>query len=387
MQKFETVHPSFREFLTTWDCCRDCYLGEFQIKSKDKRYLPKPEQQDIADYNQYLNRAVFHGYLQTIVHGRVGQVMRRPPQYDFDDNFSGWQRSVTSRDQSLSEVIKTGLEEVVKGGRVGFLLDRPEDGGDLNLVIYKAEDIRNWDEEGGRLTELIVSEPYIEEEIDGDSYLGKQYKVQYRVLSIEEGYYTVKIYRKDENDYRLWSEQIPTAFGDPLDFIPFVCINTSDASMDVSKPSLLDLALMNIAHYRNSADREQLLHCLAIPTPIARGIKDDEVPTSLGPRELWTFSDPSASVQLLEFSGAGDNSLRGAMEEKVEAMASLGGKLVQGTRSSVETAETARIRSASENSTLETIVTSVEKGFTRILEYTALWNNWGIDPTLELNRD
>ena len=68
-------------------------------------------------------------------------------------------------------------------------------------------------------------------------------------------------------------------------------------------------------------------------------------------------------------------------------MATIGGQLVQRHRKQVETAETARLRSASENSSLDTIVTTVEIGMTQVLERSAIWLNTNEDVKFILNRD
>jgi hypothetical protein len=75
------------------------------------------------------------------------------------------------------------------------------------------------------------------------------------------------------------------------------------------------------------------------------------------------------------------------MLEKTQMMATIGGQLVQRHRKQVETAETARLRSASENSVLDTIVSTVEIGLNQILELSAIWLNQTGDINLKLNRD
>ena len=68
-------------------------------------------------------------------------------------------------------------------------------------------------------------------------------------------------------------------------------------------------------------------------------------------------------------------------------MARIGGQLVQRHRKQVETAETARLRSASENSVLDTIVSTVEIGLNAVLELARDWMNQSSDINLVLNRD
>ena len=155
---------------------------------------------------------------------------------------------------------------------------------------------------------------------------------------------------------------------------------------------MLDLAALNISHYRNSADYEQLLHRVGVAaTFFSAGITEDEAndPSNLsvGADVRWFSSNPNAKFGILEFSGNSATAMERAMLEKTQMMATIGGQLVQRHRKQVETAETARLRSASENSVLDTIVSTVEIGLNQLLQMSAEWMSQTGDVKLSLNRD
>jgi hypothetical protein len=60
--------------------------------------------------------------------------------------------------------------------------------------------------------------------------------------------------------------------GSPIPFIPFWAFVKKRNSLTLQDPPLLDLADMNLAHYRISADYERGCHFAGLPTPIQAGL-------------------------------------------------------------------------------------------------------------------
>jgi hypothetical protein len=397
MIDIESTHPEYAIRLSEWNSCYDCYVGEGAIKNKTTTYLPKLERHDDtndgkARYADYLHRATFFGVVSTVVTGRVGQVMRIPLQGNFTPAMEVWKETMMRDKSNLTELTKRILTEVLTTGRVGLLLDRKEDGGDPYVALYRAQDIVNWDSFEDRLVRLVIKENTIVQK----ERTGKTIQViepRYRELRLNEfGLYEVALYTSIKGKYIQTELLEPTNSGQRLDSIPFQFINADTISSETSKPPLLDLAALNISHYRNSADYEQLLHRVGVAaTFFSAGITEDEANDpnnlSVGADVRWYSSNPNAKFGILEFSGNSATAMERAMLEKTQMMATIGGQLVQRHRKQVETAETARLRSASENSVLDTIVSTVEIGLNQILELSAIWLNQTGDINLKLNRD
>ena len=393
----EFPHPEYAIRLPEWNTCYDCYVGEGAIKNKTTVYLPKLERHDDtidgkARYADYLHRATFFGVVSTVITGRVGQVMRIPLQGNFTSVMEDWTETIMRDKSNLTELTKRVLTEVLTTGRVGLLLDRPEDGGDPYVALYRAQDIVNWDTVEDRLVRVVIKENTIVQK----EQTGKTIQViepRYRELRLNEfGLYEVAIYTLIKGQYVQTELLEPANSGQRIDMIPFQFINSDSISVDTSKPPLLDLAALNISHYRNSADYEQLLHRVGVAaTFFSAGITEDEANDpanlSVGADVRWFSSNPNAKFGILEFSGNSATAMERAMLEKTQMMATIGGQLVQRHRKQVETAETARLRSASENSVLDTIVSTVEIGLNQLLELSAIWLNQAGDIDLTLNRD
>lgn len=385
------IHPAYSDAIESWRICRDAYDGEGAIKGRGRResYLPRLGGQEGRDYENYISRAVFFPVMGTVVNGRVGQVFNKPPQFEMHESLIEWGTGeITKERATLSGAIKSALSEVLVTGRVGVLVDLPLDGGMPYLCNYKAEDVIGWRKVGDEVVSLTLLEHPVESGYEEDGGYRMAQVAQYRFLTLgEDGVYVQQVFREKEGALLMVEEHQPTINGVPLDFLPFTFVNASDTSSAVDKPPLLDMATLNVAHYRNSADYEQVLHMLAVPTPYGTGIDDDEGLETLGPLEFKAIRNENAKLGLLEFSGAGTAALKEAMEEKMAVMTAIGGALVQGKRSQVETAETARIRAASENSTLETICESLEQGFEQVLRHVGLWMGIEEVVTIRINRD
>ena len=397
MIDIESPHPEYGIRLSEWNTCHDCYVGEGAIKNKTTVYLPKLERHDDtndgkARYADYLNRATFFGVVSTVITGRVGQVMRIPLQGNFSPAMEEWKETIMRDKSNLTELTKRVLTEVLTTGRVGLLLDRPEDGGDPYVALYRAQDIVNWDTIDDRLVRLVIKENTIVTK----ERTGKTIQViepRYRELRLNDSnLYEVAIYTMIKGKYVQTDLLEPTNSGQRIDSIPFQFINSDSVSVDTSKPPLLDLAALNVSHYRNSADYEQLLHRVGVAaTFFSAGITEDEANDpnnlSVGADVRWVSSNPNAKFGILEFSGNSASAMERAMLEKTQMMATIGGQLVQRHRKQVETAETARLRSASENSVLDTIVSTVEIGLNQMLELSAIWMSQAGEIDLKLNRD
>lgn len=399
MIDINSQHPEHMIRLTEWDMCKDCYIGEGAIKGKRDIYLPKLERHDDtadgkARYNDYLSRATFFGVVSTVITGRVGQVMRIPLQHNFTPVMEEWSKTIMRDKSSITEMTKRVLTEVLTTGRVGLLLDRPIDGGDPYLALYKAQDITNWDTIDDRLVRVVLKENVIRKVQKPSGKTVQVIEPRYREHRLNDfGWYEVGVWTNNGEGKYIQTELIePTNAGQKLDEIPFQFINSDSTSQDTSKPPLLDLAQLNISHYRNSADYEQLLHRVGVAaTFYSAGVTEDEAndPSNLavGADVRWFSSNPSAKFGILEFSGASASAMEKAMLEKTQMMATIGGQLVQRHRKQVETAETARLRSASENSVLDTIVSTVEIGLNSIISKTAEWMSQASDVGIRLNRD
>src|SRR5690606_37416078 len=99
----------------------------------------------------------------------------RPPKIELPTRLEYMRTRASSQGESLAHLLARINEEQLTSGRLGLLVDMPEGrrtgAPPLHLAMYRAESIRNWDEnlaEGDRtVTNLVVLDESRYERLDG----------------------------------------------------------------------------------------------------------------------------------------------------------------------------------------------------------------------------
>lgn len=401
-----STHPQYRHYYDRWTRAQDASDGEDAVKQRGTAYLPKLEEQSDDDYRAYKTRAVYFNATGRTVDGMSGLINRKAPVVEMPTAIEGLQDKATTDGMSLSEVAKGITEALLIGGRVGILVDRPElENEPPYLALYTTTEITNWrEDEDGNLLMVVLKEGYYEP-LTSDPYILED-KVRYRELFLgsqidEQGDeipdtvgYTQRVWEQntltDGQNFVVTREITPLRNGQPLEKIPFVLLTPKGLGTVIWEPPILDIANVNLAHYRNSADIEHGRHLTALPTPWVSGVdfSDTGAELPLGSGKAWRLPE-GAATGFLEFSGSGISSLAEGMSEKEAKMAALGARMIEPPRSGVEAAETARIHQAGSNATLADIASAVEKGLQAALAEAAEWEaeGQGEQVNVEVNKD
>jgi len=138
---------------------------------------------------------------------------------------------------------------------------------------------------------------------------------------------------------------------------------------------MYDLASINIAHYRNSADYEEACFIVGQPTPILSGLTEDWVSNVL--KGVVAFGSRGGiplpvggDAKLLQ---AVENTMvKEAMEAKERQMVALGAKLVE-QKSVQRTAFETKVESTSEGSILSSTAKNVSSAFLWALQKCAMF--------------
>ena len=389
--RIDTLHPEFVNHGHIWELCRDCYVGEIQIKQKKERYLPRLSAMNEEGYASYLKRAVYYPVISNTIAGRLGQIMRKVPVLYGSDRGMRWMEDTVTKDsKDITVFIGKVLEELMKVGRIGVLADFDERRQRPYFSLYHAESIYNWLEDDGDLVEVHLGEEiYINNEMDE---IEAERRIR-RCFLDESGNYNVEVYRVADNRHGTREELLatyqPTQFGAPLKELPFVFINPNSLLSEVEKPPLLDIAQISLAVYRNSSDLEQILHTLAMPTPYGTGMEEEDLEGDfvIGPSEFKLIRSPDAKLGMLEFTGSGIEAVMDSMSNKFAHIVSIGGDASFDTNRQAENAETFRLRMAKETSAMSNIVLYAEKGINRMLRFAAGWLSPSEEMSIKINRD
>lgn len=345
-------HPDYQKWIKEWEKCRDCFDGQAAVKSKGVTYLPRLSGQKTEDYEAYKFRALFYSITSKTVSSLVGMVTAKTPELKYPSEM-GYIFADQNGVQFYELLTKT-LNENILMSRIGLLVDRSP-GKKANISTYEAESIKDWAfDDSGNLVWVWLEETITEK---AELRQMRTSTVQYRELLLKDGVYVQNLYDSSGT----FVKEIPILnTGKPMKFIPFYVINSFGVDFKVVKPNMLDVADINISHYRTSADLENGRHYAGIPTPVVTGAESTQE-LKLGGSTAWVIPNKDAKAFYMEFKGEGLSSLEHALKEKESQLVSMSARMSSSGNGS-EAAETVRLRYMSETASLSSIARAVEAG-------------------------
>jgi hypothetical protein len=269
--------------------------------------------------------------------------------------------------------------------RCGLLVDYSEYAGRPYLTTYPAETIINWKTgivNGNNILTMVMLEGQIDTQDERDPYKTVK-KLEWRELYIEDGIYKARTWHKVKDDFQVIpdSEVIPIINGQPFNFIPFYFVTAEGVNTSIKKSILADFVNLNLGHYKNSADYENMVHWAGAKTVITRGW--GERPFPIGGAPDFPIDGGASYLE-----SASDSCILEAMRAKEEQMAALGSQIISGKGRYVASAETSRISAEGEHATLSDISISLSDSIT---EFMSLVQYWGTgreaDVSVEFNTD
>lgn len=314
----------------------------------------------------------------------------KPLSVNVPDNIYQYLENIDGQGNGLDQFVNDTIWDCSQTGYGAILVDAPiaeglskKEAEENNLfpymTYYRAEDIINsqFDIVGRRqvLVRCVLRE--IIEQQTVDKYTREE-EVRYRVLELDEnGYYKVTLC--DEYEVPI-SENYPRKYGELMRYIPIYFLPNTKPYKSMFK-NLVDV---NLSWYRKSADLEHGAHWTATPTPYALGYQPEirynekgepiaEKKLHLGARQFVMFPPSVTGVGFLEFSGSGLSILQSMMDADEERMAILGARIISQEKKGVESAETARIHRASENSVLANFALECSRVITRVVKDYLEW--------------
>lgn len=417
------IRPELAELLPEYQTIRDALSGECTVKAQTEKYLPMPNGHDRspenkARYKAYLMRAVFYNVTRRTVLAMIGQVFGKDPTKKLPTTLKMLDKNASGTGTSLDQLAQMSLGQNIAYARTGVFVDFPETNGAVSqeqtetgqirptMYVYSPMEIINWrvTEDGAdeKLSLVVLIEGY---PVSDDGFEVKN-SAQFRVLKLDkEGNYIQEIWKEPKpsswdgysvprrGNFQLNKTIKPTGpDGAPIKSIPFWFIGSSNNDINPDKPNMYDMASINMAHYRNSADYEEACYMVGQPTVVAVGLTEDWVNKVLGGK--LTFGSrggiplpADADAKLLQAEER--TMLKEAMDTKERQLTALGAKLVE-QKTVQRTATESKQDGASQNSVLKSCTMNVSTAFTAALRY-ASWLMGGVpdDETIEytLNTD
>lgn len=418
--------PELLKHSSKWSMIEDCLEGQDAVKAKKTLYLPKPDPsnctiENAQRYENYLNRAVFYNVLARTLSGMTGLVFQQDPEIDLPDDMGVIKKSADGAGVSLNQQMRSAFKQVAAFGRAGLLVDYPpnptgENGEVLGFTrqqmidgavqptinLYKPWQVVNWVEEyinGQVMLKMVVIHDQVPGYSDG---FEQDFTPTWRVLSLDENgdcKQQLWVKRGDSDDLEAGVAK-PTYIvektfymrdsnGVPLKFIPFKFIGSENNNALPDQPPLYDMAVLNIAHYRNSADYEESCFVTGQPTVWAAGLTDVWVKDVLnGELRLGSYGGiplpPNAAIGLLQTQP--NTQPFEAMKQKEAQMISIGARLISDSGSVERREVEVKNEAASEASLISSVAQNIENAYQEALLWAAMfYGHAEVDIDVNLN--
>ena len=363
-----------------WEIMKAVSRGTEYLRENSEAFLPLEPREDYTAYLSRVNRAVFSPYTQRLVRAAAGLIMRKPIALEGDPYW----REVFARDvdgcgSDLDEFARRLVICSLTYGHANVLIDFPAPTEIRSLAEERAlgrrpywvevdpYDVYGWrlDREAayGTLTQVRIHE----QAIVPDGKFGEKVYDQIRV--IYPGRYEI---------YRQRNEQKPLGhgFAEPLnnstDYelidsgtyslnqIPLVTTYSNKVDTLVSRPPLLDVAYLNLAHFQRQADLIHSLHIASQPMLVLEGW-DDQTKDMAVSVNYAIATQPGNKVYYVEPASSAFEAQTNEIRELQQQMATLGISTLSQQKFVAESADARRLDRVDTNSMLSMVSMDLEQ--------------------------
>lgn len=400
--------PELQKNAGKYTLINDCIEGQEAIKNRGPAYLPRPDatnctEANLARYEAYKQRAVFYNIIARTLSGMAGLVFQQEPDMLMPDDMDILRVNIDGAGVGAIQQMRKAFKSVLAFGRAGLLTDYPpanEDGSGFTrkqlmdgevqptVTLFMPWQIINWRQEY-RAGKVMLTQVVICEQIPGvtDGFQ-QDYTPVWRHLYIDsEGNCRQSLWVNtgDENAtdttggakfIKQYDFVMSDSTGKPLRFIPFTFIGSETNNPEIDPAPMYDLAVLNIAHYRNSADYEESCFVTGQPTVWAAGLTESWVKDVLnGELRLGSYGGiplpVNANVGMIQTNP--NTQPYEAMKLKESQMVAIGARLIR-DNGTVERREVeVKNEAASEASLIVTVAQNIEAAYRKALDWCGIF--------------
>lgn len=398
------------DMMKGWEIMKAVTLGTEYLRENSEAFLPIEPREDYTAYLARVNRAVFSPFTQRLVRAAAGLILRKPISLVGDPYWTDiFAKDVDGCGSDLDEYARRLLLCSLTYGHCHTLVDFPAPTGarslaeerELNRRPYWIEidpdNIYGWrlDREVnyGNLVQVRIKE----KAVVPDGEFGEKVYDQIRV--IEPGQY--RIYRQTETKKDMQGGfPYPNAFdatdatsdyelvesGDySLGQIPLVTTYAGKVDTLTSKPPLLDIAYLNLAHFQRQADLIHSLHIASQPILVLEGWDDQSKDVAVSVNYAMA-SQPGNKVYYVEPAANAFEAQSNEIRELQMQMATLGISTLSQQKFVAESADARRLDRVDTNSMLSMVSLDLEQSLQRAFNLAA--DYVGITaPEVSISRD
>jgi hypothetical protein len=368
------------DMMRGWEIMKAVSLGTEYLRENSETFLPLEPREDYTAYLARVNRAVFSPFTQRLVRAAAGLILRKPIVLEGDPYWSEiFAKDVDGCGSDLDEYARRLLICALTYGHCHTLVDFPAPTGARSLAEERAlnrrpywievdpQNVYGWrlDREVnyGKLIQVRIAE----KAIVPDGRFGEKVYDQIRV--IEPGRY--EIYRQQESRKDMYGQMpYPNSFdvtgptggnyelvetgAYSLGDIPLVTLYSNKTDTLVSKPPLLDIAYLNLAHFQRQADLIHSLHVASQPMLVLEGWDDQTKDLAISVNYALAMQ-PGNKAYYVEPASSAFEAQSNEIKELQMQMATLGISTLSQQKFVAESADARRLDRVDTNSMLSMV--------------------------------
>lgn len=380
----KATHPDYDKFCGIYRLVRNV------LDNNAKEQIKFIDEADTKRMERYRDDAILTNFTLRTLDGYIGMVNRRPADVELPVTMEYILEDATPNGWTLEQLDNHITREIAAVGRIGLLSEFPDkedsttaaevDEHNIHSRIcpYSAESIINWAVERvyGRqmLTMVVLKECTAELQSDGFTWANKDY---YRVLRLVDNVYVQELY--DDAEALISTYTPKMGDGSTWNYIPFVFAGSKNNDTDPDRPPLETMARLNIGHYRNSADLEEMSRLIGQPTlAFSCDMSHEELqevqkgkPLLVGSRQAMFLGRQGDAKYIQPQESQIADVL---MKRKEEQAIMLGAMLITPINGN-ETVDGTAKRASTQVSSLTKIVQNVSQAIETALEHCAIFEN------------
>jgi len=395
-----------------WEIMKAVTNGTEYLRDNSEAFLPLEPREDYTAYLSRVNRAVFSPYTQRLIRAATGLIMRKPIALIGDPYWTDvFAKDVDGCGSDLDEYARRVLICSLTYGQSHILVDYPAPTGALSLAEERAQNRRPYWIEidptniyGWRLDREVnygslIQVRIAEKAVVPSGEFGEQVFDQVRV--IEPGKFS--IYRKvspKKDLINLEDSSYAGNFDGPeneknyelvdsgefsLGEVPLVSVYSGKTDTLTSKPPLLDIAYLNLAHFQRQADLIHSLHVASQPMLVLEGWDDQTKDMSISVNYAMA-TQPGNKVYYVEPASSAFEAQTNEIQELQVQMATLGISTLSQQKFVAESADARRLDRVDTNSMLSMVSLELEQKLQKVFNLSA--NYLGMEPPeVKISRD
>ena len=400
------------DMMKGWEIMKAVTEGTEYLRENSEAFLPLEPREDYDAYLARVNRAVFSPFTQRLIRAATGLVLRKPITLTGDPYWTEmFKMDVDGCKSDLDEYARRILMCSLTYGQSHILVDYPAPSGALSLAEEREQNRRpywievdpnnlyGWrlDRESnyGNLIQARIAEKAVLP--DGD--FGEKVYDQIRV--IEPGRY--RVFRKKEQIEEMYDVSDNSVTGNfemgsadkdykqvesgnfSLGEIPLVTVYSGKTENLVSKPPLLDIAYLNIAHFQRQADLIHSLHVASQPMLVMEGYDDQTKDLAISVNYAMA-TQPGNKIYYVEPASSAFDAQSAEIKELQMQMATLGISTLSQQKFVAESADARRLDRVDTNSMLAMVSMELEQKLQKAFNLSAEYV--GIEPPeVKISRD